>query len=58
MEEHDSVPKRVYVPREDLEVFGSKRAVPGACRWSTGRRRDKSTKKTAENGLKRSWEAP
>ena len=37
MEEHVSVPKGVYIPREDSEVFGSKRAVPGACRCSWGR---------------------
>ena len=51
MEEHVPVPKRVYMTREDLEVFGFTERCPGL---HVVARRDKRTQKTADSGLKMS----
>ena len=43
MEEHVSVPKRAYITREDLEVFGFTARCPGCMSLLQEKRRDKRT---------------
>ena len=50
MEDGVPVPKRVYITREDLEVFG----FTAFCSGCTRGRRDKRTQKIAEGVVKRS----